>query len=181
MRRADELKIQQGWRRNLEQRYDCLSPIRTMFANSRQLSVEQASVWLKATMGQALHHVCYTSTQPEQAFALLLERLRHFAPCPFPIHLCIADYQGSGYPDQTYYLIPELPIIETSHEQALLILSSLPCQSLSFLACSLPNSQAGVVLSSHTALPQPENGMFDGAEYELSHWGQDLAPVLKTR
>ena len=66
-------------------------------------------------------------------------------------------------------------MIETSYREALSFLYSMSLPSLPFFACALPDGQAGVALSTQAALPQPENDMFDGVEYELSHWGQHLA------
>ena len=70
-------------------------------------------------------------------------------------------------------------MIETSYREALSFLSAVPRPSLSFFACALPDGQTGVALSTQAALPQPENDMFDGVEYELSHWGQHLAASPK--
>ena len=179
MKRADELRIQLRWRRNLEHAANSHPFIGPLFANGRPLSVEQASTWLKACMRQAQSHVRLISTQPEQAFELLRERLQAASHCSSPIHLCISGYQGCTYPNQGYYLIPDLPVIETSYREALSFLSAVPRPSLSFFACALPDGQTGVALSTQAALPQPENDMFDGVEYELSHWGQHLAASPK--
>ena len=97
MKRADELRIQQRWRRNLEHAANSHPFLGPLFANGRPLSVEQASTWLKATMRQAQSHVRLISTQPEQAFELLRERLQAASHCASPIHLCVSNYQGSAY------------------------------------------------------------------------------------
>lgn len=96
MKRADELRIQQRWRRNLEHAANSHPFLGPLFANGRPLSVEQASTWLKATMRQAQSHVRLISTQPEQAFELLRERLQAASHCASPIHLCVSNYQGSA-------------------------------------------------------------------------------------